>query len=110
MDEETKRLVTTSFLLGLRISQSINNLPPPDRIRFAALVESLSEVASGQELTLDAAADLQRSRPELLDFTSIQQDYTNQQRLIAKTICDRLFSKEKTGKSAAKTTRINKAS
>lgn len=110
MDDETKRMVTTSFLLGLRISQSINNLPPPDRIRLAALVEALSEVASGQELPLDAAADLQRSRPELPDFTSVQQDYTNQQRLIAKTIFDRLFAKDGTGKSAAKGTRINKAS
>lgn len=95
MDDETKRLITTSFLLGLRISQSINNLPPPDRVRYKALVETLEEVAAGEELTLETAADLQRARPPAIDLDAIQRDYTNLQRLIAEIVFERLFSTQK---------------
>ena len=94
MDDEVQRMVTTSFLLGLRISQSINNLPPPDRVRFAALVETLEGVAAGEELTLEAAADLKRARPETADLDAIQRDYTNLQRLIAQTVLKKLLSSQ----------------
>lgn len=92
MDDETKRMVTISFLLGLRVSQSINNLPPPDQVRFAALVETLQGVLAGEELTLEAAADLRRSRPGSVDMDAIQRDYTNLQRLIAQTVLEKLLS------------------
>ena len=41
MDEETANLFATSFILGLRVSQNINNLPDPDEVRYLALLETL---------------------------------------------------------------------
>lgn len=90
MNDETERLVTTSFFLGLRVSQSINNLPPPDSIRYAALVETLEAIAAGDALTLEAAADLLRIRPELADVDAIQRDYSSLQQSIGQTVLRRL--------------------
>ncbi|WP_254512592.1 hypothetical protein [Anatilimnocola floriformis] len=90
MDDEVKRIVTTSFMLGLRISQSINNLPPPDRIRYTALMETLISVAGGEELTLETAPDLQEASPATAESSAIQRDYALFQQLIAKTVLDRL--------------------
>jgi hypothetical protein len=95
MSDEVDRLVATSFLLGLRVSQSINNLPPPDRIRYAALLETLQGIAAGEELALEAAADLQRLRPAAMDLSSIQQDYTNLQQQIAQTVLGRILPTKK---------------
>jgi hypothetical protein len=95
MDNEVERLITTSFLLGLRVSQSINNLPPPDRIRYAALVESLQGIAAGEELPLDGGADLKRMRTELVDLDAIQRDYNSQQKRIAATVLQRVYTSPK---------------
>ncbi len=92
MDDEARRMVTTSFFLGLRVSQSINNLPPPDQVRFAALMETLQAVMEGEELSLETAADLQRIRPSSTEADTLQQDYTRLQRVIAEAVLERLLS------------------
>ena len=90
MNDDVERMVTTSFFLGLRISQAINNLPPPDRIRYAALMETLQSVAAGkEELTLEAADDLNRVR-QSADFEAMQRDYMQLQQVIAKHVLARL--------------------
>lgn len=95
MNDEVERMVTTSFLLGLRISQSINNLPPPDRVRYAALIETLEAVAAGEDLMLEAAADLQRVRSQQAEFDSIQRDYADMQRLLARTVLEKLLASQR---------------
>lgn len=95
MNDEVERMVTASFLLGLRISQSINNLPPPDRVRYAALIETLEAVAAGEDLMLEAAADLQRVRSQQAEFDSIQRDYADMQRLLARTVLEKLLASQR---------------
>lgn len=90
MNDEVERLVTTSFLLGLRISQSINNLPPPDRIRYAALLEALEGITAGEELPMEGATDLKLIRPATADLDAIRRDYSALQKTIAATVLQRL--------------------
>jgi hypothetical protein len=95
MNDEVERMVTTSFLLGLRISQSINNLPPPDRIRYAALIEALEGIIAGEELVMEGATDLKLIRLQSLDLEAIQRDYSALQKMIAVTVLQRLHPSSK---------------
>lgn len=89
MSDDVQRTATIGFLLGLRVSQSINNLPPPDRIRYTALIEILQEIAGGGELSLETDADLRRLQPSAA-HEELQRDYRDLQKDIASTVLKRL--------------------
>ncbi|WP_425616671.1 hypothetical protein NA78x_000323 [Anatilimnocola sp. NA78] len=90
MDEEAVNLIVASFILGLRVSQSINNLPDPDEIRYLALLETLERLVAGEEVLWDSIAQLKRQRPEINDLAETQAKYDSLRTLIASTVLKKL--------------------
>jgi len=90
MDEETAKLVATSFILGLRVSQNINNLPDPDEVRYLALLETLERLVAGEEVLWDSIAPLKRQRPEISDLAEAHQKNASLRNLIASIVLKQL--------------------